>query len=78
MACGCGASSNSGGPLLSGVLDPAYADQTPDDSGIAAAADDGGSVVAMSQFRSRGFWLLLVVFVVGAVWFHDSKKSGDA
>jgi hypothetical protein len=77
MACGCGGS-NSGGPLLSGVLDPAYADQTPDDSGIAAAADDGGSIQAMAQFRSRGFWLLLVVFVVGAAWYVDSKKRGDS
>jgi len=79
MACGCGGSSDSGvasGPLLSGVLDGGYAgDAPPDNSGI-AAADVGGPSIE-HQFRSGGFWFLVVVFVVGAAWYLDSKKSGD-
>ena len=84
MACGCGGSSNSGaasGPLLSGALDGGYAggyagDAPPDDSQI-AAADDAGQTIKR-QFRSGGFWFLVVVLVVGAAWYLDSKKSGDS
>jgi hypothetical protein len=77
MACGCGGSSNSGadsgGALLSGTLDGgAYAGDAPADTGIVA----GPSIE--SQFRSRGFWFLVVIFVIGAAWYASDKKRGDS
>jgi hypothetical protein len=78
MACGCGGSSNSGadsgGALLSGTLDGgAYAgDAPPADSGIVA----GPSIE--TQFRTRGFWFLVVIFVIGAAWYASDKKRGDS
>jgi hypothetical protein len=77
MDCGCGGS-NSGGPLLSGALDGgAYADNTPDTSNT-GIVPDVAETNAQAQFRSRGFWFLVVIFVIGAAWYASDKKRGDS
>ena len=56
-----------------GASDDYSSGAAPDNSQIAPVVPD-----IQAQFRSRGFWFLVVIFVIGAAWYASDKKRGDS
>jgi hypothetical protein len=71
------------GPLLSGSLDSRFApDASPTGvgsggvitAGVAGSPLDGSNFAGL--FSSGGFWVVVLV-IVGAAWFVDSRRDRD-
>ena len=79
MSCSCGGndsgSAGSAGPILTGVLDPAYAG-TAGDAGAAAPLRQAGVLSGFGNFSSGLFWVGVIV-VIGIAWYaeHQKRKS---
>lgn len=74
MSCSCGGtdSGSSAGPILTGTLDPAYADTSgAGPSGLPSQQADVFS--GFGKLSSGAFWIAVVV-VLGIAWYAESQK----
>jgi hypothetical protein len=74
MGCSCGGSDtgSNAGPILTGTLDPAYADTSgAGPSGV--PTQQAGLISGFGKLSSGAFWIAVVV-VLGIAWYAESQK----
>lgn len=84
MSCGCGGSSSSTGPLLSGTLSGQYGADAGGVESVLATSGSGDGIAAASVaaspgalFTSRGFWIGALFIGIAALVVHGALRKSE-